>query len=510
MKKIILLLLTAAFCLPSRAQNINADGDNMRRNSNASNAPSCCSGADVSHWCLDVNLTGGALLQDISAANPTAGYLNTVTGQSSTLKFNNGASFGADAEIGYFFGKKRHFGIGTGVWYMYQTGDLTMDHFHVEYQSTDNLGGTFRQLLTSDGQVKESLKTSNLNIPLLFKYKTQFSRKVGFTVDAGIMFNLVESSNYTAKTAFDYEAIYKYDVTPEGTTTVFDNSAIPGSSDLIIKKSMYTPLGYSSVAAYFTDLQQHGYNVGLGVSPNKNTGNVSYTAGTIGLLLRPAISIALCPRTSLNLGVYYLYQDFNHTADANYRLTDKLGQYSSMLNTVTSNMNNSFGLSVGVRYCFGKKHAAPPAPEAAGDVEAPAIPPVEVEPPVASPTTVEEQPEPEEKSDVSAPILFDFNKTTIHPSSYPILEEAVKELQDDPNATVTVHGYTDSRGGATYNKILSKRRANSVKNYLRKKGVSAKKVKTVGHGAKDAADTNKTAEGRAKNRRAVMKLNEGK
>ena len=507
MKKIILLLLTAAFCLPLHAQNINAEGDNVRRNNNSGSMQGCCGGSAMSHWCIDVNLTGGMLMQDYSAVSPAAGYTNSLNTQTSSLKFNSGASMGADAEIGYFFGKKRHFGIGTGVMYMYQMGDLTMDHFHVEYQSSDNMGGTFRQLLTSDGKVKESLKINNFNIPLLFKYKTQFTNRIGFTVDAGVLFNLVETNNYTSKSSFDYEAIYKYDETPEGIIPVYDNNATPGASDLLITKSKYASSGYNNIPAYFNELQSHGYNVGLGVNPYKATGNVSYTAGTIGLLVRPAISIAMCHRMSLNLGVYYLYQDFNNTAASNYRITDKIGQYSSMLNTVTSSMNNSYGLSVGVRYCLGKRRC-PQAPPAAG--EAPVIAPVEEEPPVASPTAVEEQPEPEENVNVSTPILFDFNKTSIHPSSYPILEEAVKELQEDPNATVTVHGYTDSKGGATYNKILSKRRANSVKNYLRKKGVNAKSVKTVGHGTKDPAATNKTPEGRAKNRRAVMKMNESK
>ncbi|MCL4134995.1 UNVERIFIED_CONTAM: hypothetical protein GTU68_058956 [Idotea baltica] len=71
-----------------------------------------------------------------------------------------------------------------------------------------------------------------------------------------------------------------------------------------------------------------------------------------------------------------------------------------------------------------------------------------------------------------------------------------------------IEGHTDSTGTSGYNQYLSKRRAESVKTYLVKKGMDASKLETVGYGEKSPTATNNTAAGRAKNRRVVIKLNE--
>jgi OOP family OmpA-OmpF porin len=110
---------------------------------------------------------------------------------------------------------------------------------------------------------------------------------------------------------------------------------------------------------------------------------------------------------------------------------------------------------------------------------------------------------------VSTPILFEVNKTVIHHSSYPVLEEAVKKLNADKDATVVVDGYTDNTGTKAYNKGLSKRRAEAVKAHLVKLGVNPKRIKIAGHGEGDPAASNDTDGGRLKNRRAVMHLSIG-
>ncbi len=64
---------------------------------------------------------------------------------------------------------------------------MTLNQYHVEYQSTDKQGTTFRQVITADAPVKEQLTIQNMNIPLVFKYKTRFTRRIGFTADAGLL-----------------------------------------------------------------------------------------------------------------------------------------------------------------------------------------------------------------------------------------------------------------------------------------------------------------------------------
>jgi outer membrane protein OmpA-like peptidoglycan-associated protein len=495
MKKIILAFLAIAGTLQVGAQNINPENDNAQ--AVAPHKKIIHPDTQLSPWCIDMNTTLGALWQNISAPNPGSNYLNALNKSASNIRFTEGRSRGIDVEVGYFFGHKKTYGIGIGLMYMYQEGNVTMDNFHVEYQSTDNFNNTYRQVLTSNGRVKESLGTSNLNIPILFKYKRRLSNRVGFTSDIGLLINILEKNNYSTNSSFDYEAIYKYTTASDGKVVpVYDNSPVPGSSDLLITKSQYaaTHPG-SSVNDYFNSLRKDGYNVGLAVAPTNDKGSVSYNAPSAGILVRPAIAIYLTDNLALNLGAYYLHQEFNNDGVAGNRITDKVGSYSPMLNSITHSSNNSLGVNVGLRYIFGKVKVATPPP------------PVE-EVPTASPVDMEDEEtlENPNRIDISTPILFDVDKSVIKPSSYPILDEAVMELNQNPNAYLIIHGYTDNTGTATYNKALSKKRANAVKNYLSRKGIKSTVLKTRAHGEADPAASNATRDGRAKNRRAVIKL----
>jgi len=69
-----------------------------------------------------------------------------------------------------------------------------------------------------------------------------------------------------------------------------------------------------------------------------------------------------------------------------------------------------------------------------------------------------------------------------------------------------VDGYTDITGNADKNQVLSENRANSVKQYLVTNGVDESRIVVTGHGINDPIADNKTAAGRAKNRRVEMHL----
>ena len=66
--------------------------------------------------------------------------------------------------------------------------------------------------------------------------------------------------------------------------------------------------------------------------------------------------------------------------------------------------------------------------------------------------------------------------------------------------------FTDNTGPETFNKNLSQDRANSVRSYLMKKGVSADRIDAKGFGETSPVASNDTAEGRAQNRRAVFDI----
>jgi OmpA-OmpF porin, OOP family len=102
-------------------------------------------------------------------------------------------------------------------------------------------------------------------------------------------------------------------------------------------------------------------------------------------------------------------------------------------------------------------------------------------------------------------VNFDFDKAAIRDVDKPELKKALDFVKKYPGAKIKVEGHTDSKGSVAYNKKLSKKRAITVKNFLIKEGaVNAKKIKAVGYGKSKPIDSNKTEEGRAKNRRVEI------
>lgn len=103
-------------------------------------------------------------------------------------------------------------------------------------------------------------------------------------------------------------------------------------------------------------------------------------------------------------------------------------------------------------------------------------------------------------------IQFDLGKATIKKTSNKILDEIVKILNDYPDYAMTIEGHSDNVGNAAKNLQLSKDRANAVKNYFVNKGIDASRLNAEGFGDTKPVASNKTAAGRAKNRRVAMDL----
>ena len=101
-------------------------------------------------------------------------------------------------------------------------------------------------------------------------------------------------------------------------------------------------------------------------------------------------------------------------------------------------------------------------------------------------------------------VHFDFDKAVIRPVDRPVLDEAAETLKANPNVKVYVNGYCDAIGARAYNLRLSQRRAEAVATYLEDKGIPASQLIPQGFGKTHFVATNRTAEGRAENRRVEL------
>ena len=102
-------------------------------------------------------------------------------------------------------------------------------------------------------------------------------------------------------------------------------------------------------------------------------------------------------------------------------------------------------------------------------------------------------------------VNFNTGKSEITPASYRHLDEVAVILAKNPSLKVEIQGHTDNRGAADYNMMLSDKRANAVRAYLVKHGISADRLSAVGYGLTRPAVSNDTPEGRAQNRRVELK-----
>ena len=103
-------------------------------------------------------------------------------------------------------------------------------------------------------------------------------------------------------------------------------------------------------------------------------------------------------------------------------------------------------------------------------------------------------------------IQFETGKSTIKKTSFGILDQVVAVMKENPSYNLEIHGDTDSQGDDAANLKLSESRAAAVEKYLEDKGVKAEHVRSFGHGETEPVADNKTAAGRAKNRRVEFKV----
>ena len=190
-----------------------------------------------------------------------------------------------------------------------------------------------------------------------------------------------------------------------------------------------------------------------------------------------------------------------------YKLSEALAVRGEVeryrVNDAVGNRGDADLVSLNLVYKLGRPAARTPVAY---------VPPPAAEPmpaPVAAPTPPPPAPAPvpvSEKVSFAAEALFDFDKSAVKPEGKAALDELLVKLQGMNTEVMITVGHTDSVGSDAYNQKLSLRRADAVKAYLVSKGVEASRVYTEGKGETQPVADNKTAAGRAQNRRVTVEV----
>ena len=151
--------------------------------------------------------------------------------------------------------------------------------------------------------------------------------------------------------------------------------------------------------------------------------------------------------------------------------------------------------------------APPPAPAPSLEpAPKPAPPPVAaapVAPPVPAPAPARAKPQ---SITLGADAAFDSGKADLKPEGRAKLDQLASQRKEVNYDAISVTGHTDNIGAAAANQRLSERRAEAVKAHLASRGVDATKIRTSGRGLSAPVADNKTAQGRARNRRVDVEI----
>ena len=147
-------------------------------------------------------------------------------------------------------------------------------------------------------------------------------------------------------------------------------------------------------------------------------------------------------------------------------------------------------------------------PDCDGAIKPPPPPPPPAAAPVAPPAPAAVVPAApvQEKVTFAADAFFDFDKSVLKPEAQAKLADLVDKTKGVNLEVIIAVGHTDAIGTNAYNQKLSVARSEAVKNFLVSRGVERNRVYTEGKGEAQPVADNKTAEGRAKNRRVEVEV----
>ena len=106
-------------------------------------------------------------------------------------------------------------------------------------------------------------------------------------------------------------------------------------------------------------------------------------------------------------------------------------------------------------------------------------------------------------------VLFDTGQSQLKPGAQRPIEQIAAFLNENPERSVQVEGFTDSQGGDDYNQQLSQRRADAVARAIIQRGIDAQRVRAMGYGEEYPKASNESAGSRQLNRRVEIVVSNG-
>jgi len=306
---------------------------------------------------------------------------------------------------------------------------------------------------------------------------------------------------------------------------VFDNDLGVNNTDIRDDAEGSIALGYRVTPNVGTELRYAQSNPRGRLTGALGGGDIRYESATLDAYYRFNAEGKLQPyvlvggglaRGTFNFGINPVEHTIANVAvGAFYQVADNLAVRGEVRGIEDMQESDHDGVvSLGVLYGFGAKKAAAVAPAAVAPVAAdgdddqdgvansidkcPGTPRNLVVDANGCPKVLTETVTKEIR------VLFDTNKSIIKSEYNGDIETVAKLLKDYPTAKVEIQGHTDSRGSAELNDKLSQSRADAVAKVLADQyGIAADRISSKGYGAGQPVADNKTAEGRAQNRRTV-------
>jgi peptidoglycan-associated lipoprotein len=116
----------------------------------------------------------------------------------------------------------------------------------------------------------------------------------------------------------------------------------------------------------------------------------------------------------------------------------------------------------------------------------------------------------QEQQEIEVPdrVLFGYDSSDISQDAKTVLDVQVDWLKSDSTIKISIEGHCDERGTREYNIALGEKRADSIKKYFLKKGISNDRMKVISYGKEKPAFFGTSEDILAKNRRAVLVVKE--